>query len=185
MILSDVVAIALSVIGVLLSLQGLWLVCLAMWPGRVEMAAVRCRKNGLACFFVGLPATAILLLFAGTVAKRLGGPGQLIGFILLFFYVIFAGVGMSGLVTHIGRRLESPADAGRSWRATVRGGAALELACLIPLLGWVGIFPISLIIGFGAATLTLFSRVAKPGLELPTAAGSLQLPMPGEMGANL
>jgi hypothetical protein len=157
MILSDVVAIALSIIGFLLSLQGLWLVCRALWPGKVELSVEFVSQWSISCFAVGLLVSGVLLAVA-TVASKAGGPGKLAGFVILFFHVIFSGIGTSGLVTHIGRRLESPADLGRPWRATVRGGVALELACLIPVLGWFGILPIALIIGAGAATMAMFSR---------------------------
>jgi len=167
MILSDVIAIALSIIGFLLSMQGLWLLCRAMWPVKVEAASQRCEKNGLSCFFLGLPCTLILLLIATAASRRLGAPGQMLGFVILFFYVMFAGVGMAGLADHIGRRLPSPADAGRPWRSAVRGGAALELAWLIPVLGWFGLLPISLILGFGAATASLFSRAKRPQPKAP------------------
>ncbi|HET6250983.1 MAG TPA: hypothetical protein VFE47_25060 [Tepidisphaeraceae bacterium] len=179
MILSDVVAIALSIIGFLLSLQGLWLLCRALWPNRVERSAGRCERNGVACFFVGLLVSAAIFLVAAVGGKRLGAPGQLAAFILLFVFIIISGVGTAGFVTHIGRRLESPADAGRPWRATIRGGVALELACLIPVLGWFGILPISLIVGAGAATLSLFDRPARRA-----ARASLIPAIPSEMPAR-
>lgn len=158
MYLYDVVAIALSVVGFLLSLQGLWLLCRALWPQRVDASALRCERNGIACFFVGLIVTGIMLLVVRLAAAKLGAPGKLAAFVVLFFYIMFSGVGTSGFVTHIGRRLPSPADNGRAWRTAIRGGVALELAYLIPVLGWFGILPISLIIGAGAATMAIFSR---------------------------
>jgi hypothetical protein len=182
-----VVAIALSIIGFLLSLQGLWLVCRALWPNRVEKAAVRCEKNGVAAFFVGLLVSGLILLVATVGGKTLGAPGQMAGFILLFFWVIISGVGTAGFVTHIGRRLQSPADADRPWRATIRGGVALELACLIPVLGWFGILPISLIIGAGAMTLTLFSGTKRH--DAPAFSGPPMLPQssyrPAESGIGM
>src|SRR6185437_5104104 len=158
MYLYDVIAIALSVVGFLLSLQGLWLICRAMWPQRVEASAARCERNGVACFFIGLILTGIMLLIVRVAGAKMGAPGKLIALVVLFFYVMYSGVGTAGFVTHIGRRLPSPADGGCSWRTAIRGGIALELAYLIPVLGWFGILPISLIIGAGAATMAIFSR---------------------------
>jgi hypothetical protein len=186
MILSDVVAIALSIIGFLLSLQGLWLVCRALWPARVERAAQRCERNGVACFFVGMVVSGAILLVATIGGKTLGAPGQLAGFGLLFFFLILSGIGTAGLVTHIGRRLESPADASRPWRATIRGGVALELAYLIPVLGWFGILGISLVVGAGAATLSFFGGSQKrelPAALLPSTVPELHPPRRAANGA--
>jgi hypothetical protein len=178
MILSDVVSIALSIIGFLLSLQGLWLVCLALWPKRVELAAQSVQNRRGVNFWVGLVVTGILLA-VGTGVSKAGAPGKLVAFFILLFYVMFSGVGTAGLITHIGRRLESPADAGRPWRATVRGGVVLELAYLIPVLGWFGILPISLIIGAGAATLAAFTRTERrpsPSISPSPARNENELP---------
>ena len=57
----------------------------------------------------------------------------------------------------IGERLASPADAARPWKATLRGGIVLELSYLLPVLGWFVILPLSIIIGCGAATLSLIN----------------------------
>ena len=184
-ITADIWAIALSIIGFLLSLQGLWLLCRALWPKRVEAAAFRCGRNGLACFFLGLVVTAVTFLIIATASQTLGAPGQMGAFAVGFVYLIFAGMGGSGFVTHIGRRLASPSDAERPWRATVRGGVALELACLIPVLGWLGILPLSFVIGAGAATLSLFTRMQSPSStqpqnhheELFTSRGSARTPI--------
>ena len=160
MLFGDVIAIALSIIGFLLSLQGLWLVSQALWPGRVEKATSHCGKGNLRCFLMGLPVTLIGAFFAAVVA-RAGTFGQLSAFAVALLYIVYANVGVAGLVTHIGRRLSSPVDADRPWKATVRGGVALELAWLIPVLGWLGLLPITLIVGAGAMTLSFFGAARR------------------------
>jgi hypothetical protein len=161
MLFGDVIAIALSIIGFLFSLQGLWLVSHALWPARVEMATDRCAKGNLKCFLVGLPVTLVGVVVAAIVA-RAGTFGQLSAFAIALLYIVYANVGVAGLVTHIGRRLSSPVDADRPWKATVRGGIALEMAWLIPVLGWLGLLPISLIVGAGAMTLCFFTAARAP-----------------------
>ena len=156
MIFADYAAIALSIIGFLLALQGLWMLCRALWPNRVERSAERCRRNGLICFVVGVPVTIAVVTVAIATAKLGGTPGQLMAWTIATIFMIYAGTGMSGFVTHIGERLGSPADAARPWLATIRGGLALELACLLPVIGWVGLLPASLVLGAGAVTLSFF-----------------------------
>jgi len=91
------------------------------------------------------------------IGKSFGAIGQIAAWIFAGLFVFYAGVGTSGFVTLIGQRLASPSDLNRPWRATVRGGVALELSCLIPIIGWLGIFPASIILGAGAMTLSFFT----------------------------
>ena len=170
MLFGDVIAIGLSIAGFLLSLQGLWLVCLAMWPHRVARAAERCEQNGIKSFFVGILVTGGVVLASALLGKRLGTAGQLAGWAIGFLFLIYSGVGTAGLVTHLGKRLSSPADAERPWKATIRGGVALELAYLVPVLGWFGLLPLSMIIGAGAATLSFIGR-REPATPIHAAAG--------------
>lgn len=172
MLFGDVIGIALSIIGFLLSFQGLWLICRALWPTRVETAAMRCRDNGLACFFLGLPVMALTLLVAVVIGKRLGTFGILIGSGIGLLLLMYASIGAAGLATHLGQRLPSPSDAQRPWRATVRGAVVLELAWLIPILGWFGLLPISLIIGAGATTLGFFRAKPSATMNGATAPGA-------------
>lgn len=156
MLLASVFAWPLFIIGLLLSFQGLWLTSRALWPARVQAAAGRCRRNGVASFFVGLPIVAIAIVFSVAVGRAGGAPGQILAFFVAGLWFVYANVGIAGLATHIGQRLASPADADRPWRATLRGGIALELAWLTPVPGWVALLPISIILGTGAATLSFF-----------------------------
>ncbi len=155
MLLAGVFGWTLFIIGLLLSFQGLWLTSRALWPARVQAATGRVRRNGVASFFVGLPIVAVVIAFVAIVA-RLGAGGQMLAFFTAGLAFIYANIGIAGLATHIGQRLASPADGDRPWRATLRGGLALELAWLTPVPGWVALLPISIIMGMGAATLSFF-----------------------------
>jgi hypothetical protein len=87
---------------------------------------------------------------------RKNRPRATAGWAVGGLFAFYAGTGTSGFVTMIGERLASPADAGRPWRATVRGGIALELTYLVPIIGWFGVLPASIILGAGAMTLSFF-----------------------------
>ena len=160
-----VLGFALSIIGFLLSLQGLWLLSLALFPRRVARAADRCRHHGIASFFVGILITGVALLIGAVLARRGGGPRHGVGGLFLSLFTLYAGVGMSGLVTFIGQRLPTPSDAIRPWRTTVRGGIVLELAYLLPIVGWFVLLPFSVIMGAGAITLSFFGGDPKPNLR--------------------
>jgi len=181
MLLGDVAAIALSIIGFLLSLQGLWLLCRALWPSRLRKTA-ECSRLWLRCFFVGLPVTAATIVLAIFIGKTFGAVGQIAAWVFAGIFAFYAGVGTSGFVTLIGQRLASPSDLDRPWRATIRGGVALELTCLIPIIGWLGILPASIILGAGAMTLSLFtSEPTRPQPQTRAYEESLPLPEASEL----
>lgn len=163
--LGDSVALALAIFGFLLSLQGIWLVCRALWPRRVERAADQCRRRAIASFVLGVLVSGIVIFTLVICASRLGTFGQLAAWAMGGVFLIYSSIGTSGFVTHLGQRLASPADADRPWRATIRGGVALECACLLPVVGWLGLLPVSLILGCGAVTLSFFGRDRR---EIPT-----------------
>lgn len=167
--LGDSVAVALSILGFLLALQGVWLVCRALWPRRVERATEQCRRRAITSFVVGAVISGIVIFALILSASRLGTFGQLAAWVLGGLFLIYASVGTSGFVTHMGQRLASPSDIDRPWRATIRGGIAFECACLLPIVGWLGLFPASIILGCGAVTLSFFAadRQDRPANRLP------------------
>ena len=78
-------------------------------------------------------------------------------------YLMIANCGVAGLVTVVGERLAGPSgniDSQQPWRATLRGGVALGLASLLPILGWFVILPAAVIIGCGANLLSLMRTFA-------------------------
>jgi hypothetical protein len=179
MVVADTVAILLAVVGFLLSLQGLWLFCRALWQNKVIAAATRCGRNPIKSFVAGVVVT-VLMVIAVALVGRAGQPGQLLAFGIVSLYVIFSGIGVAGLATHMGQRLSSPADDRRPWAATVRGGVVLNLAYVIPIVGWFVILPASVVLGAGAAALALlWPRTARVVTPPPAAAGGYAPPLPG------
>lgn len=172
MLMADTMAITLVIVGLLAAFQGLWLLAAALWPARVAGASDACERRAGLCFLVGAPISLIAIILIAIVGKTLGGPGQFLAFTITSLLVIYSQAGVAGLVTHVGRRLRSPVDVDRPWRATLRGGIVLALAFLLPIVGWFLILPVSAIIGVGATTLarrahrgatTTISQTSNPG----------------------
>ncbi|HEY0762282.1 MAG TPA: hypothetical protein VGD61_07885 [Pyrinomonadaceae bacterium] len=154
------------ILGMLLAFSGLWLLCRGLWPQAVEAAAARCAKRVWPYFLAGIPLTLVMLVLARALFA-LGPVGKFAAVAVVCFYMLQAHTGVSGLATAIGRRLPSPLDEHSPWRATLRGGIALELTYLLPILGWFVVLPASMIIGTGAVNVALLSRLriqAQPAL---------------------
>lgn len=153
MLLADTMTYFFLVVGLLFAFPGLWLLCRALWP---QMVADSCAdlERGLAKpFFIGLPIF-IVSVFAFIVlgGSKHGPVGDTSAVLTIALFLFYANVGVAGLVTMLGKRLPSPADDTRPWKRTIRGGIVLELAYLLPLLGWFVVLPVSLIIGAGSVT---------------------------------
>jgi len=162
MLMADTMAIFFVILGLLLAFPGLWLLCRGLWPGVVIEAAAICRKGLIKPFFAGLPVTAAMI-FAAAVLGNIGSAGKIAAGAVVCLYLMIANCGVSGLVTVVGERLASAPgnmDSPQPWRATLRGGAALGLASLLPILGWFVIFPASVIVGCGASLISLLRSFA-------------------------
>jgi hypothetical protein len=183
---ADVMAIVLSIVGFLLSLQGLWLTCRALWTNKVIASATRCGRNPVKSMLAGVVVTLLMMVVTGVAGGALGAPGQVLAFGTVSLYVIFSGVGVAGLATHMGQRLSSPVDDRRPWAATVRGGIVLNLAYLIPIVGWFVILPATVVMGAGAATLALLwprtARVVAPSVVPSSGANVPPLPVYAQAG---
>jgi hypothetical protein len=171
MLMADTMAIFFVFLGFLLAFPGLWLLCRGLWPQTVANAAAVCRNGLLKPFLAGLPLTVAIIL-VGAALSNLGPLGKIAAATIICFYLMIANCGVAGLATMIGERLASPTDARHSaqepWRATLRGGVAMELAYLLPILGWFLLLPVSITIGCGASLIALFrSLIIRSAAQLP------------------
>jgi len=157
--MADTMSIFFVILGMMLAFSGLWLLCRGLWPEAVAAAADRCDKRLWSSFLAGVPITIMMIAVTIILFNVLGPVGKIAGLGVVCLYMLQAHTGVSGLATSIGRRLAAPHDEQRPWRSTLRGGVVLELAYLLPFLGWFVILPASIIIGSGAANLGLLSKL--------------------------
>lgn len=108
-------------------------------------------------FWVGLVNTVFLIAIAmglislgenSVLGLVLGVPGFAIG-IFVAAGIIF---GLTGMVRLTARRV-FPGKEG--WKSQASGAGVLILACLLPFIGWFGLFPYLAFRGFGAFILHL------------------------------
>jgi len=153
MTMADVLAVTLTILGILVTLPSLWLLLRALFPAVVERSRDRVGARPVASFLVGLVPAA--LLFGGGLALLSAPPPGLkaLGLALLLLGFLLAGIGFAALSTLVGERLPGREDEGRPWRPLLRGAACLELSFLFPFLGWFGILPLVLVTALGAAIL--------------------------------
>jgi len=158
MTLAGVLAVTLVVAGLLVTLPALWLFLRALFPGAVARGRDRLEASPGHCLLAGLLPWALFFLAGLALMGRGGPPLKLLGFLLLSTGIVVEGIGLASLSTLVGERLPSGADEGRPWRAMVRGAVCMELAFLLPFVGWFGIMPLASIAAVGAALLGSSSR---------------------------
>ena len=180
MLMADTFAVFFVILGLLLAFPGLWLLCRGLWPNMVAGAADRCRKGLVKPILIGAPVFAGVIVFAIVVARVPGGVGAIISAAIICAFAMVSNAGVAGFATCIGERLASPADAARPWKSTLRGGIVLELSYLLPVLGWFVILPLSVIIGCGAAALSLMNLSR---LRTPAGSGSVGSAQVSGLGA--
>ena len=161
MTLADVFTVVFLILGMLITLPALWLLLKALFPAAVGRSRDRIAATPIRCFLAGIvPAFASVALMAQPAP-----PVKGVGVLLFLGLVLLAGIGMAGLSTIVGERLPSAADEGRPWRGLVRGAVCLELAFLLPVVGWLGLLPIALVTGLGAALIGLIApKAAAPAV---------------------
>ncbi len=155
MTMADVLSVTLILLGFLLTIPALWLFLRTLFPGAVARSREALTAAPGRCFLAGL-LPAVVLLAGSLVALNQGGPPvKFLGLVLFSGGFLLAGVGLAALAAVVGDRLPSPADAGRPWRGQVRGAVCMELAFLLPVVGWFGLLPLAAVTCTGAACVAL------------------------------
>lgn len=152
MIMADILAIFLVIIGLIISFNAFWLLMRGLWPQKVSCSQAQCNTSLLRSFFWGIPISVVSFFVIVAVFQSGAKP---LGFMFFFLYIMFSHVGVAGFVTMIGTRLrEGKSDS----LSTLYGGLVFAFACVLPLLGWFILFPVATIIGCGTSTSLMFSR---------------------------
>jgi hypothetical protein len=159
MIMADVFKVVFLVAGALAVLVSYWLAAAALFPAWVARSrdAYEARP-GRASLVGALGAVPVALLGAALTANPPAPVLRLAGALLVAGPVLLALAGSAGLALRIGAGLALPADEQAPWRRVWRGGIVLSLTFLLPLVGWLLVFPWAMVSGAGAALLALRVR---------------------------
>lgn len=157
---TTLIAIFLIHVGFLIAFPALWLTWRAVAPGWIAAAERAVGGRPVLTPVVGAIVAGVWFTVSVGLSAAPAALAKFAGVIGFLTLGLYAMAGVSAFASHLGRKLPSPADADRPWKATLRGGIALELTWVLPLLGWFILLPLSLIEGAGAATLGLLGAAA-------------------------
>jgi hypothetical protein len=159
----NIIALALVAIVVGAAIDALLLLIATVCPGVVRRARGSVEKMPIRSFLIGL----INFVFFGLIAAAFLSGRELIqvfGLIVLTVLMSLVVAGLAAVASMLGERLLPDAVRGRQMLA---GGLVLELASLVPLVGWIAVPLFAGITGYGAVIVALIRR--GPSSEPPSA----------------
>jgi uncharacterized membrane protein SpoIIM required for sporulation len=156
-------------IGIVLVVTAYYALSSAVAPDLVE--------QGRACFarrpwrpillgaLISLPWLLISLAMANAAVALL----KFVGVVLICIWVLLGLVGGAGIAQHIGHHGTNDTSPGQQ---TIRGGLIISLTWILPVVGWLGMLPLTLCAGIGCFTMAMWSRRQQPAQVAVAGEGS-------------
>lgn len=158
MIMADVLKIVFLIVGTLIVIVSYWLAATALFPAAVTRARGAYERHPVRITLLGtIVGVPLFLLGVALVAAGPTPLTKIAGGTLASLLLLLALFGSAGLCQRIGLGLSAPLDEFQPWRRVYRGGTVLALTFVLPIVGWFAIFFWTLISGFGAALMVLWS----------------------------
>jgi len=172
MIMADVLKIVFLIAGTLIVVVSYWLAAAALFPQTVTRARAAYDQRPLRATLIGTAITTPLLIAGLAMASAAPNPAlKLLGVALLAVPVLLGLVGSAGLGERIGVGLPSTLDVTHPWRRMLRGGTVLSLTFLLPVIGWFGVLPWTVISGVGAVWMAI--RAGRGSVRTPEAVAAM------------
>jgi len=139
-----------------------------LFPSLITRAQTRVERTLPQTFWLGLiiligMTIPIVILLALPI-----GPAKLTGWLLLFASLALSLIGSSGIAAHLGDRLRQYGNVTASG-GFIRGAVVLELAAFFPVIGWLFLWPLFLIIAFGATGFALLNWLPREKAQISPA----------------
>lgn len=150
MIMADVFKILFLVLGGLIIVNAYWLLTESLCANAVRRARDLYTNRPLRTTLVGVAAGAPSTFLGIVLLSSGGGLPSFAGFTVLSLLVLIALFGSTGFVRLVGEGLPTERGAREPWRAVMRGGSVVSIACLLPIAGWFIVLPLTLASGIGA-----------------------------------
>lgn len=158
--MADISAIFGSLLIFGIAFPGLLTAWWLLFPATVERAQARLDQTPWQCFWFGGILTAVAVIPIVVLLILPFGPAQFLGWTLIVVVLAVSSIGSAGIAAKMGKRLVETSHASPA-AAFVRGAIALELAVFFPLLGWLLVFPLTIVTALGATGFALLRWVPK------------------------
>lgn len=167
----DVYIVVYSLLGILICLPALLLALNLLMPQVTSRVEARLAQTPGKSFFLGVPVTAVFLLWI-SITATIPGLGQGSAFLVGFIGMGLGTVGAAGMARLLAKRVTLLASPSSEVLNLLRGAVIYELACLFPIVGWFLFAPIVGITVLGAATFGLLGWLPRWVVQEPVAVKS-------------
>lgn len=137
-----------------------WLVSVSLFPHYVARCSDQYGRP-FTVTLIGLLAMFVPVGIGLALLNVLPPALKWIGLIIIGAPVLIGLLGTAGLARRIGLGMPSPEDEAQPWKRVLRGGTALALTFLLPILGQLIAIPLVLASGLGASVLTWLANRGK------------------------
>jgi hypothetical protein len=162
---ANLIGLTLGVLALGVGLAALLLLCDVVFPNLVARARHNAEHMPLRSLLVGLINLSFFGLLA--VAFLSGDEGaRALGLLVVTVLLSFVAPGLAAVARLVGERLR-PDDPSAVRRLLV-GAATLELAALVPLVGWFAVTALVGLLGYGAVVIALVRRRPTTDQRRPT-----------------
>jgi hypothetical protein len=127
-----------------------------LFPSMVERARLRVERTPMQSFWMGILVTIVAAVPTVILLALPFGPAKFVGWISLAASLALSTIGSAGIAAHLGNRLARQSNLS-ALSGFVRGSVVLELAAFFPVLGWFFIWPMLIIMAFGATGFALLN----------------------------
>jgi hypothetical protein len=141
-------------VGIILVVSAYYALSAALAPRITERGRIRFANRpwlpALIGLFISVPWVVASLVLMQTPAAPLKFVGALLGCL----WILGGLIGGASIAQHVGRA--SVPSGSASWVHSVRGGLFITLTWVLPLVGWLGMLPLTLATGLGCLLMGLF-----------------------------
>lgn len=147
-------------LGLYLVFLSHWLVSVSLFPDYVERCSDQYRRP-VTVTLIGLLAMFVPVGIGVALLNALPPALKWIALLVIGAPILIGLLGTAGLARRVGLGMPSPEDEAQPWKRVLRGGTALALTFLLPILGQLIAIPLVLASGLGASVLTWASNRKK------------------------
>ena len=142
-----------------------------LFPAVVERARIRIQYTPGKSFWLGI---AVLIGFLVPILIMLNLPSgffKFLGFVTIGVMLVISSIGAAGLALRFGEKLNRLGSFS-AIGSFVRGALIIELASILPVLGWFVFLPIAIVTSLGASAFAILNWVPRtaPVVEVPAQA---------------
>ncbi|MGZ9221998.1 MAG: hypothetical protein ACXW4Q_07800 [Anaerolineales bacterium] len=139
-----------------------------LFPSVIGRAQARVEKTPKQAFWLGFVLVIAMAIPVVILLALPVGPAKLIGWILLAASFALSSIGSAGIAAHLGNRFTLQSNV-TVLGGFIRGAVILELAAFFPVIGWLFIWPVMLIMAFGATGFALLNWMPREKTQISSA----------------